>query len=179
MKQEKDTLVIGCTPTGFVSTLAKEVANNESIIHFGIYWDECEELYSIGLDIIEEMMKQGKIKGPTYTEVMSTEYGPKHIELSNKNFEDIGYEYTKINDEETLKVARKYLEYINKETIDEYDNLICIIEDNPNYSHSGNDFITTTVIVNSKNNDSYIINVGYGEKYDYATEDKIVQKIKS
>ena len=183
MKQEKNTLKFTNTPKGIIATLAEEIADNECITCFGIYWDDCDDMGSIGLDIVDEMIKQGKIKGSTYIEVMSTEFGVKHIELSNKDFEDIGYEYTKVDKEETKEVIRKYLKYIDKRNIDEYDNIICVIKDDPYYSNSGNDFVTTSVIVNSKNNDSFIVNVGLPQEHDFTkrdeNEEKIMQKIKN
>ena len=93
MKQEKNTLKFANTSKGIVATLAEEIADNEYITCFGIYWDECDDMSSIGLDIVDEMMKQGRIKEAKVISITKVNGSPTAVELVVSFYGESGKQY--------------------------------------------------------------------------------------
>lgn len=149
-------------------------------INWGIYWPVDADSYSIGVEFIMNLLYEEKIKGSTYIEVMSTEFGIQTYGIHNQFCKDVIYEVKPIDNSELEFIKKSYINKINSNKLDEYDNVICVIEDEPPYPE--NNCITTTIIFIS-NNKNFIINFAYPKKNKYdisydINEDELIKKIK-
>ncbi len=177
MEEINRTVFVEDTGHGLLCGESEKVNGNECMTYFGQYWDDFEETASIGIQIVQALMEKGRIKGSTYIEAMLTEKGVPVLDLRDNNIENYSCEINQANG--TLMVAYSYLQYVNKDIANKYDNIVCVVRDDPRYSHSGKDFITTSVIVNFKKEAPLIVNIG--SKLDdpklYPELDNIVKKV--
>ena len=166
-------------------------------INYGMYWPVDADIYSIGVEFIMNLLYEEKIKGSTYIEVMSTEFGIETYGIYNLFCKDalnalkyINYveiidsehniEAKPIDNIELEFIKNTYINKINSNKLDEYDNVICVIEDEPPYSENNCSTTTIMFISNSKN---FIINFAYPQKNKYdisydINEDDLIKKIK-
>lgn len=144
-----------------------ENKKSHTIINYGIYWDDCEEMTSIGVDIVEEMIKKGSITGSTYIYVMSKEYGVPVIDLTQKEIKNMEYEIISVKNDDLLLTVKDYYKYVTKDEIKGFDNIVFIIKDDPTYSLSNKSYTITTTIIDKKNSSPIIINVKHPIQMDY------------
>ncbi len=187
MEKENITIVKN-TPTGIILTTKRgvETKNNETAVCdtcYGYYWDDFEETYSINEEIVKKLIQEGTIKGSTYIEMMLSECGIQPYELRDDIVDEFECSFHLIEEEKEQEKANWYFKLIDKEIVNKYDNIVCIVKDNPNYTHSKTDHITSTAIVKLKKGYTFIIDICYPTKRDYSTitqEDvkKVFQKLK-
>lgn len=140
------------------------IGNKYNVSYY--YWDECEDMVSIGEGIVAEMVKKGCITGSTFVNVMSTEYAGQVIDLTQKEINSVEYEVIPVDEELLLKV-NDYYKYLDKKVIEKYDNIVFVIKDDPTYSLSNKPYTTTTTIINKKDSKPIIINVKHPVQMDY------------
>lgn len=128
------------------------------------YWDECEETVSIGEDLALALIKKGFFTGKTYLDVMSTEFTRQVIDLNEKEIKDLEYEVIPVRDEKLLETVKEFYKYFNtfpfdNKGMEDFDNFIFVIKDDPTYSYSNKPYTTTTVIIDRKEAIPIIINI--------------------
>ena len=128
------------------------------------FWDECEEPVSIGEDLALELIKKGFFTGKTYLDVMSTEFTRQVIDLNVKEVKDLEYEVIPVRDEKLLETVKGFYEYFNtfqfdNKNIEDFDNFLFVIKDDPPFSNSNKPYTTTTVIIDRKESIPIIINI--------------------
>lgn len=160
--------------------ITQNINNTKCTVSFGYYWDDFEETWDIGEKVIKDMIMNGGIKGSTYIEVMATEYGVPVIDLTNEDFEDFTCESYQVKDKKLLQFIKdNYVRRIDKHVYENYDNVVCVVRDDPQYSHTDKNYVTSTVIINPKK-DPYIINIGYPREKNVSIQDdqeKILKKV--
>ena len=128
------------------------------------WWDECEETVSIGEDLALELIKKERITGKTYIDVMSSEFGIPVIDLTEKEVKDLEYEIIPVKDEKLLKKVEDYFSWFktfpfSNKKIEDFDNFVFVIRDDPTYSNSNKPYTTTTIVINKKESTPIIINI--------------------
>lgn len=142
-------------------------------------WPEDADTYSLGEQVITELIYSDQIKGKSYIQVMSTELGVNAFDYNQELESDIDFDLVSINTPELEKVKDYYMSRISIKDLSRYDNIICVIEDDPNYSGSGKEYKTNTILITSKDK-SYIINIAFSREKSYLSpeeESEIVKKI--
>ena len=142
-------------------------------------WPEDADTYSLGEQVITELIYSDQIKGKSYIQVMSTELGVNAFDYNQELESDIDFDLVSINTPELEKVKDYYMSRISIKDLSRYDNIICVIEDDPNYSGSGKEYKTNTILITSKDK-SYIINIAFSREKSYLSpeeEREIVKKI--
>lgn len=142
-------------------------------------WPEDADTYSLGEQVITELIYSDQIKGKSYIQVMSTELGVNAFDYNQELESDIDFDLVSINTPELEKVKDYYMSRISIKDLSRYDNIICVIEDDPNYSGSGKEYKTNTILITSKDK-SYIINIAFSREKSYLSpeeESEMVKKI--
>lgn len=154
--------------------------NGNFVVRYGRYWDEYEDMFSPGLAFVENMIKKGSFKGKTYIECMLSEKDVPIIKHDSELTVSMEYTVYPINDFYTKCLEKTYLEYMGYDDFklnNDYDNIICIVDDNPFYSHSKRNFYSSTIlIVNSQK--SYIIDFVYKEDKINFNVEELSDKVK-
>lgn len=142
-------------------------------------WPFDADTYAFGCNIVMEMIINEQLTGKSYIQVMSTELGVNAFDYNQELDSDIDFDLVSINTPELEKVKDYYMSRISIKDLSRYDNIICVIEDDPNYSGSGKEYKTNTILITSKDK-SYIINIAFSREKSYLSpeeESEIVKKI--
>lgn len=198
---EENTLHIGYTSFG----LASEIINDKLIVYkssygieseykkyittknntrfefrvkYGIYWNQCDELASIGEKIAGKLLESEIIKGNTYVQMMSAEYKVPIEFLDSKYYGPMAEcEYKVLKGRELEEKRKEYLHYIKDDISNNYNNLIFVVKDEPRYSNSKKNHSTINIIIISKDT-SYLIKVAYQNYKEFDTKpEQIVKRL--
>lgn len=141
--------------------------SNSYVVNYGNCWDLNEELFSIGECFVKKLFDNGFINGITYVECSSSEFG---IELFNnaKELDDnIEFNIYEVNTPELEMLKKRYLRMIdNIEKLENYDNIVYVVDDYPYYSHSDRNFYTSNILIVNKNSSIFIDLVYKKNKYE-------------
>ena len=141
-------------------------------------WPDDADTDALGVSVVEKLINNKQIEGKSYVQVMSTEYNVSTYDFNHEIENDIDFDLIPINTPELEKLKEYYMSKISIKDITKYDNIICIVEDDPNYSNSNKKYNTNTIIVSSKDK-SYIINIGFTkEKYYNMSSDEECEFVK-
>lgn len=132
---------------------------------YGVYINDSDDTPFAGDKLVNELKERNIIKGSNYIEHFSTEFNLPFCRLNNKEFDDVTYEIHSIDNNllNFYRLIRKGDYPIANPS--DFDNRIFIIKDDPDYSFSGNGYITETMIVDSDK--PFIINIGYRSELKY------------
>lgn len=172
---EIDNSVFGLTMLEKCKVIKNYKEINSYSVNWGKYWDDFEDSFSIGVNIIIDLICQERIKGTTYIETLLSENSIPSYRMQQDSCKDLIYEFISINNTNLEKVKEAYLEWIDKDEAKKYDNIVCVVRDNPKYTHSEKDYVTTTVIFCSKEN-SFIVNIGYPMEKEYEIDSTNIAK---
>lgn len=149
-----------------------EKGDKISLLCWGKYWDDCDETNSIGIPIIISLIDSGRIKGTVYVEGMSQEYGVDAYDLKNKDYNSFPCEVIPFDEK-----AKSIINRADKIS-SEYDNIICIVKDDPRYSLSEKEYSTTSIVVKGKEK-QYVINIAYPEDKEFSIKpNEFIKKLK-